>query len=138
MDPRPPDSSHRPRTVTVRRWTLTHFDDVLTVNKERSAHWSARAAVTKAWREAFGWLARDLPLDGSLGPCHIDAVPLTASRRSRQDVGACLPVVKAAIDGLVDAGAWPDDTPDWVLSVRFWPQQLGADSGLRLIVTEAD
>ena len=94
--------------------------------------------TTKAWREAFGWLARieKLPVDGSLGACHIDAVPLTSTRRSRQDVGACLPVVKAAIDGLVDAGAWPDDTPDWVLSVTFWPQQLAADSGLRLVVTE--
>ena len=140
MDSRTPDEGDTPRTSTARRWTLTHYDDVLTVNKERSAHWSARAATTKAWREAFGWLARieKLPVDGSLGACHIDAVPLTSTRRSRQDVGACLPVVKAAIDGLVDAGVWPDDTPDWVLSVTFWPQQLAADSGLRLVVTEAD
>lgn len=118
---------------------LTYYGDVLTVNKERTQHWSARSSVTKEWREAYGWLARaeKLPCDGSIGACHIDAVPLTTTRR-RQDVGACLPVVKAAIDGLVDAGVWPDDNPDHVLSVRFWPQQLAADTGLRLVVTRAD
>lgn len=91
--------------------------------------------MVKAWREAYGWLAvaSKVPTDGSIGPCHIEAVPLTTTRR-RQDVGACMPVVKAAIDGLVDAGVWPDDTPDHVLSVRYWPQQLAADAGLRLVI----
>lgn len=133
-----PDPSDGDWTATDgRRWTLTHFDDVLTVNKERSSHWSTRSSVVKAWREAFTWLAltSSIPTDGSIGPCHIDAVPLAATRR-RQDVGACLPVVKAAVDGLVDAGVWPDDDPDHVLSIRFWPQQLAADAGLRLVLSE--
>jgi crossover junction endodeoxyribonuclease RusA len=121
-----------------RRWTLTHYDDILTVNKERSTHWSTRSSVVKAWREAFAWLAltSKLPTNGSVGPCHIDAVPLTARRSGRQDVGACLPVVKAAIDGLVDAGVWPDDTPDYVLSIRFWPQQKSSDQGVRIVISE--
>ena len=133
-----PDPSDGDWTATDgRRWTLTHFDDVLTVNKERSSHWSTRSSVVKAWREAFTWLAltSSIPTDGSIGPCHIDAVPLAATRR-RQDVGACLPVVKAAVDGLVDANVWPDDDPDHVLSIRFWPQQLAADAGLRLVLSE--
>lgn len=121
-----------------RRWTLTHYDDILTVNKERTVHWSARASVVKVWREAFAWLALSskLPTNGSVGACHIDAVPLTGRSRGRQDVGACLPVVKAAVDGLVDAGVWPDDTPAHVLSIRFWPEQKAADNGLRIIVQE--
>jgi hypothetical protein len=138
LDSRSPDEGDNDWTATNgRRWSLTHYDDILTVNKERSVHWSARSSVVKAWREAYAWLALSskIPTNGSIGACHIDAVPLTAGRR-RQDVGACLPVVKAAIDGLVDAGVWPDDTPAHVLSVRFWPQQLGADSGLRLVITE--
>jgi hypothetical protein len=121
-----------------RRWSLTHYDDILTVNKERSTHWSTRSSVVKAWRDAFAWLAltSKLPTNGSVGPCHIDAVPLTARRSGRQDVGACLPVVKAAIDGLVDAGVWPDDTPDHVLSIRFWPQQKASDQGVRIVISE--
>ena len=123
----------------VRRWCLTHYDDVLTTNKERTVHWGVRAQTVKAWREAFAWLAMAsrVPTNGTVGPCHIEAVPLATTRR-RQDVGACMPVVKAAIDGLVDAGVWPDDTPDHVLSVRYWPQQRAADAGLRIIICEQD
>lgn len=117
---------------------MTHYDDVLTVNKERTIHWSSRASVVKAWREAFAWLAfaSKVPTNGTVGPCHIDVVPLTHTR-PRHDVAACLPVAKAAIDGLVDAGVWPDDTPDHVLSVRFWPQQKAADTGVRIVIQEA-
>jgi hypothetical protein len=36
-----------------------------------------------------------------------------------QDVGACNPAVKAAIDGLVDAGILPDDSSEYVRSLIF-------------------
>ena len=139
MDSRQPPIGDGDWTATFgRRYTLTHFDDVLTINKERAVHWSTRSPIVARWREAYGWLAHatNVPTDGSLGACHIDAVPLVRGRR-RQDVAACLPVVKAAIDGLVDVGVWPDDTPEFVLSLRFWPQQTGPDSGLRMVITEA-
>ena len=106
MDSRQPPIGDGDWTAAFgRRYTLTHFDDVLTVNKERAAHWSVRSPVVARWREAYGWLAHatNVPTDGTLGACHIDAVPLVRGRR-RQDVAACLPVVKAAIDGLVDVG----------------------------------
>lgn len=38
-----------------------------------------------------------------------------------QDVAACAPAVKAAIDGLVDAGGLPDDSPQYVAKVTFLP-----------------
>lgn len=139
MDPPLPEPSDGDWSAAHgRRWSLTHYDDILTTNKERSVHWSSRASVVKAWREAFAWLAliSKLPTNGSVGPCHIEAVPLTGRRRGRQDVGACLPVVKAAIDGLVDAGVWPDDTPEFVRSVRFWPEQPAAETGLRIVIVE--
>ena len=109
------------QTPTPRRWTICHYDEVLTVNKERTMHWTARSASVKSWREAFGWLARSAdgpPCDRSIGPCHIDVVPVRHDRRA-QDVAACLPSAKAAIDGLVDAGVWEDDSPEHVLSVTF-------------------
>jgi Holliday junction resolvase RusA-like endonuclease len=45
--------------------------------------------------------------------------PVTQNRRRDADNPA--PTVKAIVDGLVDAGMWPDDTPEWVetLGSRF-------------------
>ena len=35
-------------------------------------------------------------------------------------------IVKAVIDGLVDAGCWPDDTAEWV-EIRQPTLQVGGD-----------
>ena len=73
-----------------RRWTLTHYDDILTVNKERSTHWSTRSSMVKAWREAFAWLSRrssrrtGRSVRATSTPCR------SRSTLGRQDVGACL------------------------------------------------
>ena len=138
LDPQQPEAGDGDWSAAVgRRWVLTHFDEVLTVNKERTVHWTKRSAVVKQWREAFGWLAlaHGLPTNGSVRAAHIEAVPLIKGA-ARQDVAACLPVVKAAIDGLVDAGVWRDDSPQFIKSVRFWPQQKAKASGLRIIISE--
>lgn len=39
-------------------------------------------------------------------------LPFTTARR--RDPHNFVPCVKAIVDGLVDAGVWPDDTPEWV------------------------
>lgn len=38
-----------------------------------------------------------------------------------QDVGACHPSVKAAIDGIVDAGILPDDSSQYLRSLIYLP-----------------
>lgn len=55
-------------------------------------------------------------------------------RRRRDPHNYCGTVLKAVVDGLVKAGLWPDDTPDWVghrepllvtglnTEVEIWPQ----------------
>jgi hypothetical protein len=45
-----------------------------------------------------------------------------------QDVAACNPAVKAAIDGLVDAGIVPDDSPAYLRSVEFLAPMKGRDA----------
>jgi hypothetical protein len=45
-----------------------------------------------------------------------------------QDVGACNPAVKAAIDGLVDAGILPDDSPEYVKSLVYLPPKKDKNS----------
>ena len=82
-------------------------------NEDRTLHWAARAKRIKAWREAARLAAVEARV-GVLGHSLIE-LHLPFDRGARRDpmnyVGTCL---KAAVDGLVDAGLWPDDTPDYV------------------------
>ena len=90
-----------------------------TTNAERAGNRWERASLTKEWREAFAWLARyeEIP------PMRWLSVTVEPHQKGGrlQDVGACNPAVKAAIDGLVDAGVLPDDSPEFVRSLIFLP-----------------
>lgn len=61
---------------------------------------------------------------------HFEVQPYQKGGRL-QDTGACHPAVKAAIDGIVDAGVLLDDSPQYVKSIRFLPTERGKD-GLTL------
>jgi len=76
-------------------------------------HWRRKAAVTKAVRETTAWRVKalTLPLAAKL------TVRLrfdTGDNRKRRDPANLCATSKPAIDGLVDAGLVPDDTPEWV------------------------
>lgn len=77
-------------------------------------HWRVRSERTKALRTATALAAKAVGA-GELPPSLVTIVipfPAKASRRDPMNfVGT---VVKAMVDGLVDAGLWPDDTPDYV------------------------
>lgn len=68
----------------------------------------------------------------------IIAEPLSSTRRWRPDVAACYPTVKAAIDGIVDAGVIPDDDDRHLLAVTFLPVSYGKVDGLRLTIKTED
>ena len=109
----------------------------LTLNKERNLHHMERAGIVKDYRQAFGWLAKVEKIP-ALPAIKVYATPLAKDRRWKQDVGACFPSVKAAIDGLVDAGVLPDDNPDFVRALTFFPAEIGDVDGLRLVIEEVD
>lgn len=96
-----------------------------------------RAALVKDTREAFGWMAKAQQLP-EMRAVHVYATPLAKNGKWRQDVGACFPAVKAAIDGLVDAGILPDDNPDFVRQLTFFPMELGSVDGLRIEIEEVE
>ena len=100
-------------------------------------HHYKRAALIKDTRQAFSWMAKGQGFP-NFKAVHITATPLAKDRRWRQDVGACFPSVKAAIDGFVDAKILPDDSPDYVKSLTFLPAEIGEVDGLRLQLVEAD
>lgn len=98
-------------------------------------HWRKRAELVKAWRNGAWAAAHDADL-GYFGAgrvrdvrCEV-AVTLTVRDRRRRDPHNYYPTVKAIIDGLVDAGGWPDDTPEWV-TTREPVLRVGSD---RLVI----
>lgn len=75
-------------------------------------HWAVRARMTSAWRHAAFIAARQARL-GALPPSTVTVgLPVRDSRR--RDPHNYFATVKPIIDGLVDAGLWPDDNSDWV------------------------
>ncbi len=104
---------------------------MLTTNAERRIHWGARSRIVRAWREC-AWAC-------SLGSCrtpsdrpHFDQVMIEAypqqARGKLADAEAHHPVVKACIDGVVDAKIIDDDDPSHVLGIIEHPPTRGPDS----------
>lgn len=115
-------------------WEL-HFDGVRpwTVNAERKMHYHARAKKVKTFREAFKELAEEAEVPPLESMC-IEATPILGDNRL-QDTAACNGAVKAAIDGLVDAGIVPDDSNEWLKWIKFYPCEVRRGrNGLRITV----
>lgn len=104
-----------------------------TTNSERSGHRWDRIKSTREWRQAFAALALEAQAP-ALEWCDIEVELWHRNRSGVQDTGACHPAVKAAVDGIVDAGVLLDDTPDIVRSIKFHAPKIGRDA-LVLIVT---
>lgn len=84
-----------------------------TVNAERAGNRWKRAENTKLWRTLYA-TATDIPrlTDAT--------VEVTLELKGRlQDTAACMPAVKAAIDGMVDANVFSDDTGEHVKAIVF-------------------
>ena len=122
-------------STELRTYRLVHKARPWTANGERRLHPMARAALVREWRTAFWILAKEThvpPMDRIA----ITAMPVQRNQASRPDVGACYGAVKAAIDGLVDAGVVPNDTPDHVIEIRFTAPAIGSADQLVLVIQE--
>lgn len=122
-----------PRTWTIEYW----YGRPLTLNAVASMHRQQWATHTRELRGEWARLAamHSVP---RVERCRITGTPLHANRRSPQDPGACAPAVKAAIDGLVDAGVLADDNGNHVAEIRFLPPDICGHDGLRLDIQEKD
>lgn len=86
--------------------------DCLTMNQR--LHWAAKGRLTQEWRRETAWAAvATQPRPRDLPPCVV-TVHLPVKGNRRRDPHNWFPTVKPIVDGLVDAGLWPDDTPEWV------------------------
>jgi len=109
-----------------------------TVNQvAKDGRWGWQAH-TKATREFWGWLGVEARVRAAhLEQVTIEVTPLHRDARSPQDIGACAPHVKAAIDGLVDAGLIPDDNPKHLRLLTYHPPRICGIDGMELVVYQA-
>jgi hypothetical protein len=78
-------------------------------------HWSNRARAVKLWRNAAYYAACQLggPSARAMPPSTVTTTfPCRTVRR--RDPHNYIATMKPIIDGLVDAGCWPDDTFEYV------------------------
>lgn len=80
-------------------------------------HWAARAKRTKAVRSRTALLARSQQLTVPT-PTTV-AVQVHYPRNGTADPSNAAPTVKAALDGITDSGAWPDDNSEHVVEVSY-------------------
>lgn len=80
------------------------------------SHWRTKAEQNRNWRFAAHLAARNAQAR-YLDPCTVTVIlPVVGNRR--RDPMNYFATVKPIIDGLVDAGCWPDDTPQWVTTTE--------------------
>lgn len=78
-------------------------------------HWTRRSNLTREWRHATGiWALQSRPRGGHLPPSTVHVTFEVKDPNRRRDPHNNAPTIKALVDGLVDAGYWPDDTAQWV------------------------
>ncbi len=99
-----------PPIGTTYRLALPWDRPPLTANQR--PHWTTRHRLTAQIRHTVGWLARQAHIPAT-NHCTVTLVWAPGDRR-RRDEDNLVATLKAACDGLVDAGIVRDDTPAWM------------------------
>ena len=87
---------------------------IWSTNDERKLHHYDRAERIKEWKTAVRYHYQRIYGRSPQPPSVIQITIPVKDRRRRDPHNYCGTVLKAVIDGLVQAGAWPDDTPEYV------------------------
>lgn len=106
------------------------------LNANRVRHWAPTAADVKAWRGLTSMFAKSEGLQPRDVRARVVVVFHHTDRR-RRDVGNLAPTAKACIDGLTDAGLWPDDSDTYVVGPDLrtgdpWPRP-----GVEIFISDA-
>lgn len=96
--------------MTTHTIPLSHNKPPLNANQK--LHWARRAEIVKQLRTEAFVRARSQKI-GTHDHITVQLV-YKPKRNLRRDAGNLMPTHKAILDGLVDAGIVPDDTPQYV------------------------
>ncbi len=104
------------------------------INANNRLHFMARSALTRNWRVKAAVEAINAGVP-RLEKARIECELLFSDSR-RRDPGNWAPTAKAAIDGLVDAGVFVDDSYEYVIGpdMRIGEKVIGANVGIRLVL----
>lgn len=102
-------------------------------------HWAAKARSTKQLR-SLGFIGARAKKVRDLGTCHVTAW-IGYPRNGKADPANASPTVKALIDGITDAGAWPDDDHTHVIGPTYLRDPATKRPGIhtvRLVMTSQE
>lgn len=119
-----------------RTWTLRVGDYTkppLSLNDRM--HWRKKASITKTVRYIVLVEARREVPPCAAAVVELHYVPRDARRRDRDNLVATL---KPCMDGLVDAGVIPDDTPEYLTWTVHIDPPNRADPHLYLLIRESE
>ncbi len=119
--------------VETGRWTLVLPYETPPLTANQRMHHMARHRHVKALRGTTTMLARAAHIP-ELPACRVTLTWFVQTRH-RRDTDNVVPTLKAACDGLVDAGIVPDDTPE--LMAKLMPvitHRPGVRQSLELLV----
>ena len=121
----------------MRSFEIEVWGKMWTLNAERKMHHFTRAKHVKEWREAAATvaIAKRIP--------HLDAIEVTftphrVNKSGLADLGGHFPVLKACIDGLMDAGVIEEDGPNIVKRLIFEAPIVTGDSKAVITIKEIE
>lgn len=123
---------HRGPALAARQVVFEQPDWPVSINALRGKHWKVWARLLDPWQAAASnaWFLAGL---GSQPPAYVRCEFSVPDRRKRDPHNYTGTVVKAVMDGLVRADAWPDDNPAWVLTDE--PRLLVGGHTCRVTIT---
>jgi len=89
---------------------------VISINESRSRHWTHSHSTKVLWRDTVAWSAKAIGLGRVVHgrPCVLRFEIPVPDKRRRDPHNYVGTVVKWAVDGLVLAGVFEDDSPEYV------------------------
>jgi crossover junction endodeoxyribonuclease RusA len=96
-------------------YTLTLVRPGPLLNMNDRGHWRTKAANVKVWRTAafYATKAAGIP---RLGRTLVKVTLPIRTPNTRRDPSNWYPTIKVLVDGITDAGVWPDDHAGWVVT----------------------
>ena len=83
------------------------------MNLNDRTHWAVKMKLVKAWRTAARLASAGVPL---LGRSLVSVDLPVRSAKKLRDPSNWVPTVKAIVDGITDAGVWPNDDSRYVVT----------------------
>ena len=121
----------------MRSFEIEVWGKMWTLNAERKMHHFTRAKNVKEWREAAATvaIAKRIP---RLEAIEVTFTPHRINKSGLADLGGHFPVLKACIDGLMDAGVIDEDGPDIVKRLIFEAPIVTGDSKALIHIKEIE